>query len=84
MGYTRDEYCDMPLTLGTCNSRAGTAAREYAGRYPTRCHPDDNVFRRLEQRLRETRIVTPTAHANAGRPRNVRTSANEDPIIVTV
>jgi hypothetical protein len=30
MEYTHDEYCDMPLNLGTCNSRAGVAAREYA------------------------------------------------------
>jgi hypothetical protein len=30
MEYTHDKYCDMPLTLGvSCNSRAGTAAREY-------------------------------------------------------
>jgi hypothetical protein len=27
MGYTHDEYYDMHLTLGTCNSRSGTAAR---------------------------------------------------------
>jgi hypothetical protein len=29
MAYTHDEYCDMLLTLGACNSPAGTAAREY-------------------------------------------------------
>jgi hypothetical protein len=43
MEYTRDEYCDMLLTLGACNSRAGTAARVYALRYPGRRHPDANV-----------------------------------------
>jgi hypothetical protein len=48
MEYTHDEYCDMLLTLGACNSRAGTAAREYALRYRGRRHPDANVFRRLE------------------------------------
>jgi hypothetical protein len=52
MEYTRDEYCDMLLTLGTCNSRAGTAAREYTLCYPGRRRPDANMFRRLEQRLR--------------------------------
>jgi hypothetical protein len=74
----------MLLTLGACNSRAGTAAREYALRYPGQRHPDANVFRRLEQRLRVTGSVTPTALVNAGRPRTVRTPANEDVIIAAV
>jgi hypothetical protein len=84
MEYTHDEYCDMLLTLGACNSRAGTAVREYALRYPGRRHPDANVFRRLEQRLRETGSVKPTALVKAGRPRSVRTPAYEDAIISTV
>jgi hypothetical protein len=74
----------MLVTLGTCNSRAGTAAQEYALRYPGRRHPDANVFRRLEQRLRETGSVTPTAFVKAGRPRTVRTPANVDAIIAAV
>jgi hypothetical protein len=40
--------------------------------------------RRLEQRLRETGSVTPRAHVHAGRPRTVRTSVSEDPIITAV
>jgi hypothetical protein len=44
----------MLLTLGICNSRDGTAAGEYALRYFGRRHPDATVFRRSEQRLRET------------------------------
>jgi hypothetical protein len=43
----------MLVTLGTCNSRAGTAEWEYALR---RRHPDANVFRRFEHRLRETEV----------------------------
>jgi hypothetical protein len=43
----------MLLTLGTCNSQGGTAAREYAVRYPGRSCPGSIVFRRLAQRLRE-------------------------------
>jgi hypothetical protein len=78
------KYCDMLLTLGACNSRAGTAAREYALRYPGRRHSDTNVIRRLEQRFRETGSVTPTALVNAGRPRTVRTPANENVIISAV
>jgi hypothetical protein len=74
----------MLLSLGACNSRAGTAARKYALRYPGRRHPDANVFRRLEQCLRETGSVTPTALVNAGRPRTVRTPANEDAILAAV
>jgi hypothetical protein len=65
MEYTHDEYCDMLLTLGAYNSRAGIVAREYALRYPGRRHPDADVFRRLEQRLRETGSATPTALVNA-------------------
>jgi hypothetical protein len=84
MEYTYDEYCDMLLTLGDCNSRAGTDSWEYALRYPCRRHPDANMFRRLEQRLRDTGSVTPTALMNAGRPRTVRTPANEDAIIAAV
>lgn len=72
MEYTHDEYGNMPLNLCTCSSRAGISARGYALRYPGRRHPDTNVFRRLEQRLRETRTVAPAAHVNAGRPRIVR------------
>jgi hypothetical protein len=63
----------MPLTLGTCNGRADAAAREYALRYP-----NADMFRPLEQRLRETESVTPRAHVNAGRPRTVRTPTSED------
>jgi hypothetical protein len=75
MEYTHDEYCDVPLVLGTCSSRAGIAAREYALHYP-----DTNVFRRLEHRLHETRNVTPTAHVNTGRPRIVRTPTMKMPL----
>jgi hypothetical protein len=78
--YTHGEYCDKLLTLGACNSRAGTAAREYALRYSDRRHPDANVFRRLERRLHETGNVTPKALVNAGRPRTVLSPANEDAI----
>jgi hypothetical protein len=41
VGYTHDEYCYMPLTLGTCTSRAGAAAA--AARYP-----DANMLRLSE------------------------------------
>jgi hypothetical protein len=85
MKYTHDEYCDMLLTLGACNSRDDTTAWEYALRYPDRRHPDANVFRRLEQRLCETGSVIPhTALANSGLPRTVRTPANEDAIIAAL
>jgi hypothetical protein len=44
MEYTHDEYSDMLLTIGTCNSRTGTAARKYALLYRGRRHPDANIF----------------------------------------
>jgi hypothetical protein len=72
------------LTLSACNSQASTAAWQYALHYPGRRHTDANVFRRLKQRLRETGGVTPMALVNAGRPRTVRTVANENAIIAAV
>lgn len=48
---------------------------------------DANVFQRQEQRLHEvheTGSVPPTADVNAGRPRTVWTSANEDVTIASV
>jgi hypothetical protein len=66
MEYTPDEYSDMTLTLCTWNSGVCTAARDYAVRYTGRRHPHANVFRSVEQCLRET------AHVNARVPRTVR------------
>jgi hypothetical protein len=42
------------------------------------------VFRRSEQRLRETRRVEPPARVNAGRARSVQTPDTEDDIIAAV
>jgi hypothetical protein len=44
MEYSHNEYCNMVTTLGACNSRAGTAAQEYALCYPGQRYPDSNVF----------------------------------------
>jgi hypothetical protein len=54
--HTHDEHLQCRSSLGGCNTRSGTgtAARENALRYLVRRHPDDYVFRRLEQRLLET------------------------------
>jgi hypothetical protein len=73
--WSNDEYCDMFLTLGTCSSRAGTAALEYVLLCPGWRHPDANVFPRLEQRSRETGTVSPTEHLNMRRPRTLRAPA---------
>jgi hypothetical protein len=45
MEYALDEPCNMNLNLGTCNSRAGTAAWDYAQHYPDRRHPTLRFFR---------------------------------------
>jgi hypothetical protein len=44
MEYVCNEYCDMLITISTCNSQAGTAAQEYALHYPGQRHLDANVF----------------------------------------
>jgi hypothetical protein len=82
MEYKLDEYCAVLLALGACDSRAGTASREYAQRYPGPCHPDANVIRQLEKRLQETGNLTEPACVKAGRPRSLRTPATEDDITV--
>jgi hypothetical protein len=62
-----------------------TPSWECALRHLGRCHPDANVFQRLEQCLRETDLhITPTALVNAGRPRTVRTPGDEDDVNSTV
>jgi hypothetical protein len=57
MLYTHDKHCDVHLTLGICNSPT-TTARQYSLRSPGRRDPDANMFRRLEQRLREPEYYT--------------------------
>jgi hypothetical protein len=68
----------------TYNCGGGAAVLEYAIGYLGRRHPGNSMFRLLAQRLCETGIVTPTAHANADRPRTVRTSANIESITAAV
>ena len=67
--------CNVLLTIGASNNRAATVAPKHALRYSTQRHRDADIFRRLQQRLRETGSVISTALANR------RTSANEHAII---
>lgn len=71
----------MPLSLGTCSSRAGTVPREYALHCPGRRHQDVNV---LGRRVREIGSVTSMAYMNTGGPRAVQTPANEDAFTASV
>ena len=64
--------------------RIHNSARKFALRSSRRRHPDANIFRRLQQRLRETWIVTPTAVVNVGRTRAARSAANKEAIIAAV
>jgi hypothetical protein len=61
----------------TCDSRAGTAARECVPRYPGRRYPDA-MCATIGAPLRETGSVS------TGHPRSVRTPANEDFVIAAV
>jgi hypothetical protein len=56
---------------------------EHALCYLGRRHPD-NIFRRLEQSLRETGNITPTALLSRKRRRIIRTPAKEDDIFAAV
>jgi hypothetical protein len=68
----------MLLTLGACNSQL--ILLHDGLRHLGRRHPEVDVFRRV----RETGRVTPTTLVNAGRPRTVRTVANEDAMFTAV
>ncbi|GFR05026.1 uncharacterized protein TNCT_476691 [Trichonephila clavata] len=57
-------------------------AREYARRYPSRRFPDVNVIRRLDDILRNTGSVWPTANLHdTGIPRSGLTVAQADAIL---
>lgn len=87
MEHTHDEYCEMILTPGTCNSQAGTVAGEYALRalrYPARRHPDENVFWWLEQGHRKAEKCNTATRISADHSRTVRKPANEHIIIASV
>lgn len=73
----------MILILGECFNQVKTAAIRYAERYPRRCHPDANVIRRAETRLREMGS-TIVYRQNTGRERNVRTVALEEEILEVI
>jgi hypothetical protein len=67
MNFTLHKYCDVYLILGACGS--------------ARRHPDSNVFRRLDERMRETGSVLPTLPLDRGRSRTRRTPALEEMIL---
>jgi hypothetical protein len=81
---TRDEYCEMILTPGTCNSRASTAAREYMLRYPARHHTDEECVLMTGAAPPRDRKCNTATSVSSDRPRTVRMPANEDPIIAAV
>jgi hypothetical protein len=71
----------MYLILGACDNRTYAAARAYAERYPARRHPDSNVFRRLDERMRETGNVLPTPPLDRDRPCTRRTPALDEMVL---
>ncbi|KAI4466597.1 transposable element tc3 transposase-like protein [Holotrichia oblita] len=73
------EYADMHLRYGACNGNGDEAARKYRVCFPNRTHPTAHVFRRLDQRLRET-----ANYRNASGPRRRRTIQVEEQIIDSV
>ncbi|GBM80075.1 hypothetical protein AVEN_76148-1 [Araneus ventricosus] len=81
--YSVRDYCDMYLMYDRCNGNALRTAREYARRYPSRRPPDVNVIRRLDDRLRNTESVLPTANLHdTGRPRSGLTLAMADTLSI--
>lgn len=74
----------MYLIYGRTRSNALRAARLYRETYPARRHPNANVFRRLDRRVRESGHFVPRANADRGRPRTRRTPNLEENIIALV
>jgi hypothetical protein len=70
------KYCDVFLTVATCNSRVGTSALKYTLHYSSWHLPDAAVFQWLEQHVCEIRSVIPMTHMNAGCPWTTWTLAN--------
>ena len=62
--YTRDEPCGILSTLNARNIR--DREWEYTLCYRVRRHQDANAFQRLQQRLRQTRIVKRPEILNTG------------------
>jgi hypothetical protein len=81
MKFTLHQYCRMYLILGACGNRAYAAVRAYADRYPACRHPDSNVFRRLDERMRETGNVLRTPTLDRGGQRTRRTPALEEMVL---
>jgi hypothetical protein len=81
INFTLHEYCDMYFILGACGNRAYAAAKAYAERSPARHHRDSNVFRRLNERMRETGNVLATPLLDRGPPRTRRRVALEEIIL---
>lgn len=81
--YSVREYCDMYVIFGQCNGNALRTSREYGRRYPSRRQPDANVIRRLDDRLRTTGSVLPTAnlHNVGGRTHGGLTLSQESAIM---
>lgn len=81
--FTFNEYADMYLIYGACNSNAAEAVRQYRLRFPDRNQPSRNTFRRLDQRVRETGRLVRNA-ALTGRPRSTRTPQVEVAVVEAV
>lgn len=81
--FTFNEYADMHLIYGACNSNAAEAVRQYRLRFPDRNQPSRNTFRRLDQRVRETGRLVRNA-ALTGRPRSTRTPWVEVAVVEAV
>ncbi|GFY65971.1 uncharacterized protein TNIN_150041 [Trichonephila inaurata madagascariensis] len=80
--YSVSDYCDMHIRYVRCNGNALRTAREYARRYPSRRPPDVNAIHRLDDRLRNTGSVWPTANLHdTGRPWSGLTVAQADAIL---
>jgi hypothetical protein len=74
----------MPLTLGACDSTAGTYSTGNMSYTVLVDVIQTEMFWGLEQHLFEIWILKPTAHVNTGRLSPTRTTACKDAIIVAL
>lgn len=83
MDFTFNEYADMYMVYGFCEGNCNMSEREYRARFPNRRHPTANVFRRLNERVRETGSFIRRTR-DTGRPRARRTVQLEEQILNAV
>ena len=75
--FTNAEYADMMYVYGFCDGSATAAVEEYRRRFPMRRIPDNRLFYKVFNTLRECGTL-PNAHVSSERTRKQNTEEQEN------